>query len=67
MKVTGIEPVGAEVQIDVEEEVIETDGVTNPFTTMVIALLVAGLPVTHTALDVITAVITCPVVRADVV
>ena len=36
-------------------------------TVVVMALLVAGLPVAHTALDVITTVTTCPVVRADVV
>ena len=32
-------------QIDVDVEVIDTDGVTNAFTTMVTVLLVAGLPV----------------------
>ena len=46
---------------------IDTDGVTGPVIEMVIALEVAGLPVTPTRLDVITQVTTCPLVSELVV
>ena len=39
----------------------------NVFTVMVITFEVAGLPVTHEAVDVISTVIASPLARADVV
>jgi hypothetical protein len=47
--------------------VIDTEGVTLGFTVIVIALLVAGLPVTPGRFEVITQVTTCPLVSAVVV
>ena len=46
---------------------IETAGVTVAFTVMVIALEVAGLPVTPERFEVITQVTICPVVKLVVV
>ena len=53
---------------DVDEEDIETEGTTTAFTVIVIALLVAGLPVAQgVAFEVITTVTTWPFVRVVVV
>lgn len=64
VKVTGV-PVAEHMAVEVL--VMETEGVVKGLTSMVMLLLVVGLPVAQVALEVSLALTIWPVVRADVV